>query len=185
MAAGKRRWSIDQRDGTLTATTGVVGRAARLGHRLTIGFPSWRITVSLVGAEPAAVELRVDVGALEVLGGEGGVTPLSAPERALARANALTVLDPGSHPQIVYTAEGAAPSPDGYVLSGGLTINGVTCPRRIDVVVGSDGPRTTFAVSTTVKHSEHDLKPHSLMMGSLKVADEVRVGFFAAARVPR
>jgi polyisoprenoid-binding protein YceI len=120
---------------------------------------------------------------LEVLRGEGGVTPLSAPERAVARGNALATLRPDAHPQIVYSAD-VGQRRDGYLLIGELTINGVSRERTVPVSCGRQGRQTTFTVSATVRHSEHDLQPYSLMMGTLKVADEVRVDFAAAAEIP-
>ena len=74
-------WELDASDGQLLVKTGVTGRAARMGHRLTIAMNSWRATVSWAGDEPSAVDLEVDVDSLEVLRGEGGVTPLSGPEK--------------------------------------------------------------------------------------------------------
>lgn len=64
-------WSLTAADGELRILTGVAGRAAKMGHRLTIGMQSWQATVHWAGADPTGVELTVDVGSLEVLGGEG------------------------------------------------------------------------------------------------------------------
>jgi polyisoprenoid-binding protein YceI len=110
------RWSLDPSAGELFVHTGVAGRAAKLGHRLTIAMNSWRATVWWVGGEPTAVELTVEVDSLEVLRGDGGVTPLSGPEKAVARPNALKSLDANRFPQIRFqarnvekTATGIAP----------------------------------------------------------------------------
>ncbi|HWT47423.1 MAG TPA: YceI family protein, partial [Mycobacterium sp.] len=70
-------WTIDASDGELLIRTGVAGRAARMGHRLTIAMNRWQATVNWTGAEPVAAELTVEIDSFEVLGGEGGVKGLS------------------------------------------------------------------------------------------------------------
>ena len=84
-------WRFDGSEGQLLVHTGVTGRAAKMGHRLTIAMDTWRATVKWTDGEPADVELTVAVDSLQVVRGEGGVTPLSGPEKALARSNALKV----------------------------------------------------------------------------------------------
>jgi polyisoprenoid-binding protein YceI len=84
---------MDASDGQLLVHTGVTGRAARMGHRLTIAMNSWRATVRWSSGEPAEAELTVEVDSLRVLDGEGGLKALSGPEKVLSRSNALRVLD--------------------------------------------------------------------------------------------
>jgi polyisoprenoid-binding protein YceI len=121
--------------GQLLVKTGVSGRASRIGHRLTIVMNSWQAAVSWTGDEPSAVELTVDVESLEVLRGEGGLTPMSGPEKALARANALNCLGAGRHPTISFRADDVERTADGYRLTGTLEIHGKARPRRIDLRV--------------------------------------------------
>jgi len=52
----------------------------------SIALNSWQATVSWTGDQPCAVDLNVDVESLEVSRGEGGVTALSGPQKALARS---------------------------------------------------------------------------------------------------
>lgn len=54
-------WKLGPDDGTLTIHTGVGGRAARMGHRLTIAMNSWQIDVDWADGAPARVALGVDV----------------------------------------------------------------------------------------------------------------------------
>ena len=78
-------WNLSGADGELRVKTGVTGPAAKAGHRLTIAMDGWRAAVHWIDDERATAELTVDVRSLEILHGEGGMTPLSAPEKALAR----------------------------------------------------------------------------------------------------
>jgi len=153
----------------LTLRTGVTGRAARTGHRLTIGFTDWSATVDVDA--PSQVAVRVAVGSLEVRGGEGGLTPMTAPERLVARANALKSLKADKYPEIVFSAQSATPDGDGYRFDGTLTIAGTSRDHSVRVV--RDGDRAIG--SSRIGHGDFGLKPYALMMGALKVADDVEV----------
>lgn len=162
-------------DGELLIHTDVTGRAARMGHRLTIAMTTWQATVTWHGAEPSAVELTVDVDSLTVLRGDGGVTPLSGPEKSVVRSNALGCLNVRRHPQIRFRTDDVAASADGYRLTGILEIQGQQRPQVVDVAA-ADGQLSSEAI---LRQSAFGIKPYSMMMGSLKVVDEVTVGFSA------
>ncbi|ORV18469.1 YceI family protein [Mycobacterium celatum] len=172
-------WTLDASDGELLVHTGVTGRAARMGHRLTIAMRQWHSTVTWAGDEPAAAELAVDVNSLDVLRGEGGVTPLSGAEKSLVRSNALRSLGAERFPQINFAAEDIAKSADGYRLTGPLQIRGKTRKQVIDLGTTDLGESWQMSARVTVRQSDFGVKPYSLLMGSLKVADEVTVSFAA------
>ncbi|ORB28073.1 S-adenosyl-L-methionine-dependent methyltransferase [Mycolicibacterium parafortuitum] len=171
-------WELDSGNGELQLTTGVTGAAAKMGHRLTIGL-DWHATVHWSGDAPAAVEMTVDVGSLEVLGGDGGVTGLSGPEKALARGNAVKILDAKRHPKIVFRSSAITGADYGYLLSGTLQIRGRERDCDVELKVEDLGERWRMSAETEVRHSDFGLKPYSMMMGALKVADEVVVSFSA------
>jgi hypothetical protein len=77
-------WQFDGSEGQLLVHTGVTGRAAKMGHRLTIVVETWLASVKSTDGEPADVELTAAVDSLQVMRGDGGVTPLSGPETALS-----------------------------------------------------------------------------------------------------
>ena len=60
------------------------------------------VRAAIADLAPVAAALVVDVDSLQVLRGEGGVTPLSGPEKAVARGNALKTLDAKSFPTIEF-----------------------------------------------------------------------------------
>jgi polyisoprenoid-binding protein YceI len=168
-------WTLNASDGELVVRTGVTGRAARMGHRLTIAMNSWRAEVSWTGSAPAAVELTVEVESLEVLRGEGGLKPLSGPEKVLARSNALKSLDAERFPQIRFTADTIEQTSDGYRLTGSLDLHGKTKKRVVDLRVEDAGDSWRLSCEADVRQSEFGVKPYSLLMGSMKVADDVTV----------
>ncbi|WP_094289634.1 YceI family protein [Mycobacterium lehmannii] len=174
-----RTWTMDHHDGRLGVRTGVEGRAAKMGHRLTIAVNTWHATVAWSDGEPSEVTLAVDVDSLEVLSGEGGVTPLTGPEKALARSNALKVLNAKRFPRIEYETSDIEKTGDGYRLTGTLQINGKTRDQVVDVTVQEADDMWRMSCETTVRHSDFGLKPYSMLMGSMKVADAVIVAFTA------
>jgi polyisoprenoid-binding protein YceI len=173
-------WSLGPSCGELLVMTGVAGPAAKMGHRLTLAMRSWGVEVHWCGKRPDSAELTVDVGSLEVVKGEGGVTPLAGPEKAVARANALKSLDSKKYPRIRFATNTIEPSATGYRLVGELEIHGRTLPRTVEVDVDESGQDLTFSVEATVTQSDFGVKPLSLMMGTLKAVDEVTVVFNAS-----
>ncbi|MCH9702585.1 MAG: YceI family protein, partial [Actinomycetia bacterium] len=94
------RWKLDESAGELLVKTGVAGRAAKMGHRLTIAMDSWRAEVTWTADEPTEVDLTVDVDSLRVVRGEGGVKGLSGPEMTIVRSNAMKALHADRFPLI-------------------------------------------------------------------------------------
>jgi polyisoprenoid-binding protein YceI len=172
-------WNLDASDGQLLVHTGVTGRAAKMGHRLTIAMNTWLATVRWSAGEPAEAELAVEVDSLQVLRGEGGVKALSGPEKTLARSNALRVLDADRFPQIRFQASDIDKVDDGYRLTGTLEIHGVAGERGIDLRVEDLGDAWRLSCQADVRQSECGIKPYSMLMGSVKVADTVTVSFTA------
>jgi polyisoprenoid-binding protein YceI len=172
-------WTLDASDGELLIRTGVTGRAARMGHRLTIAMARWQATVSWAGAEPVTAELAVDTDSFEVLRGEGGVKGLSGSEKALVRSNAMRSLDASRYPEIRFTSNAIDKTDDGYRLSGTLQIRGKSREHVIDLRTEDLGDSWRMSAQSSVRQSDYGVKPYSLLMGSMQVADDVTVSFTA------
>jgi polyisoprenoid-binding protein YceI len=178
-------WTLDASDGELLVRTGVAGRAARMGHRLTIAMTRWQATVDWRGAdpaEPATAELAVETDSFEVLRGEGGVKGLSGAEKALVRSNALRSLNAGRFPGIRFTSDTIENTTDGYRLTGTLQIRGKSRDHVIDLHTEDLGDSWRMSAESAVRQSDYGVKPYSLLMGSVRVADEVTVSFTAVRR---
>ncbi len=153
-----------------------------MGHRLTIAMTRWQATVSWAGAEPVTAELAVDTDSFEVLRGEGGVKGLSGPEKALVRSNAMKSLDATRYPKIRFIAnssENVVKSDDGYRLSGTLQIRGKSRQHVIDLRTEDLGDSWRMSAQSSVRQSDYGVKPYSMLMGSMQVADDVTVSFTA------
>ncbi|MCA2245239.1 YceI family protein [Mycobacterium sp. WUMAC-067] len=172
-------WTIGPSGGELLLHSGVAGRAARMGHRLTIAMSRWRATVDWAGSRPVGAELVVEVDSLDVLSGKGGVKGLSAIEKAQVRSNALKSLHANRFPEIRYTADVIEQADDGYRLTGTLAIRGTSRDHAIDVRTEDLKDAWRMSAETTVRQTDYGVKPYSLLMGSVQVADDVSLTFTA------
>ena len=172
-------WSLDPSSGQLMIRTGVAGPAAKTGHRLTILMQSWQATVDWKGKVPAGVDLTVEVDSLEVLRGEGGVTPLTGPEKGIVRSNALKSLEAKKFPRIRYTATEVTATPDGYRLSGTVEIHGKSRPQSVEVRLEDRGDAWAVSAQAVLTQTDFGVKPYSLLLGAVRVADQVTIDFTA------
>lgn len=172
-------WTLDASNGELLLRTGVQGRAARMGHRLTIAMRRWHATVSWAGSRPTTVELTVDADSFAVLRGEGGVKGLSGPEKAVVRSNALKSLAANRFPEIRFATQVIDETDDGYRLTGTLEVRGKSREHVVELRTEDLGDAWRMSVESTVRQSDYGIKPYSLLMGSVQVADDVSVSFSA------
>ncbi|MBY4211679.1 YceI family protein [Rhodococcus fascians] len=178
-------WAFDASDGgQLAVRTDVTGRASKMGHRLTIAVTSWTATVEWSGHAPTAVSLTAEVGSLEVIHGEGGLTPLIGPEKIVAKANAIKTFDANRYPTIRFRSEEITGIASGFRLTGTVEIHGVSREITVDVDVTDSGDRWQIGSETTVRQTDYEITPYSQMFGAMKVADEVTVTFDAEYRKP-
>jgi polyisoprenoid-binding protein YceI len=158
---------MDLTPGSLLVRTGVEGAAARMGHRLVLAVEQWSAAVELSDGVPTAVTLRADLTTLKVRSGSGGVTPLTPVDKQVILRNAAKTLDASRYPEVVFDGQ-VLP---GYLVSGELTIHGCTQPLETPITI-ADG---RASASIPVLQSDFGIKAYSLMLGQLKVADEVIV----------
>lgn len=172
-------WRLDASDGELLVRTGIRGRAAKMGHRLTITMNSWHATVRWADGQPVAAELTVDVDTLAVSHGEGGLTALSGPDGERARSHALKSLEAGRFRNITFAADDIEQTDDGYRLRGMLDIRGTRRSRAVDLRVEKLGEAWRMSCEADVRQTDFGVKPYSMLMGAMKVVDTVTVAFDA------
>lgn len=165
----------DQDCAELRVRTGVAGRSARLGHRLVLEARSWRATAEVSDGAPTALTVVVDAASLEVASGDGGLTPMSAPERAAAGVNARKSLRAKDFPSIEYRSTAIEQTANGFAVTGDLTIRGTTRACAFVLDYEQTEPAPSLVAVVPVKQTDFGIKPFSLMMGTLSVADEVTV----------
>src|SRR6516164_8686576 len=140
VVAGRHRLGPDR--GRLLLRTFRDGLAAQAGHDLTIEAIRWSGELMVNDdLSPASLEVRVDLGALVVLDGTGGVKPLSDRDRREIAVTTRKVLGADRYPEAVFAAGTFAAAADGGggEISGTLTLRGQARPLRMRVSqTGSD-----------------------------------------------
>ncbi len=169
-------------ESSLVLLTDVTGRASKMGHRLAIVVREWRAEVDWVAGRPVQVVLTAVVESLEVVEGDGGITPLLGPEKALARSNALKTLDADKYPRIEFCARTVDPKERGYSIIGTAEIHGTRRAHVVDLSVEDLGTSWRLTSETVVRQSDYGIKPYSQLMGAMKVVDDVTISFTAECR---
>jgi polyisoprenoid-binding protein YceI len=173
--AGMDTLTLGPEHGTLSLHTGVEGRAAKMGHNLTIALTEWSAEATFEGEAPTGVQLRAPLASMQVVRGEGGIKPVSDKDKQTIRENALSTLKAAQHPDVSFASTSVRVTAGGFALDGELAIAGATRPVTVEVAVADNGEKWTVTGEATVVQSEHGVKPYSGMMGGLKVRDRVDV----------
>jgi polyisoprenoid-binding protein YceI len=164
--------TLGPEDGSLTVRTGKTGPAAKAGHELLIEVGAWEATID-AGDDPAATSmtLTADSRTLHVLEGKGGVGPLGGDEKAAIRQSIDDdVLKGGT---IAFRSTSVTPQDDGGLyVAGELDLLGTTRPVDFVLTAGDDG---RLHAAATVRQTAWGIKPFSILFGTMKVADDVRV----------
>src|SRR5215469_9306361 len=180
MAVHPGRHQLGPDHGRIILRTSRDGLAATAGHDLTIEATRWSgvLTVN-EDLSPADLNVHIDMGALVVREGTGGVKPLSDRDRREIAVTARKTLGADRYPEAVLAASTFAPvagtgAGDGVggEISGTLTLHGETRPLRLQV--SQTGPDRYHAEATVVQ-SEYGIKPYSGFLGALRVRDAVQV----------
>jgi polyisoprenoid-binding protein YceI len=122
---------------------------------------------------PADLEVRVDLGALVVRNGTGGVKPLTDRDRREIAVTMRKVLASDRYPEAVFAAAGFEPDArGGGEISGTLTIRGQARSWRVHVTQTGDD---RYHADAQAVQSEYGIKPYTAFFGALRVRDAVDV----------
>jgi polyisoprenoid-binding protein YceI len=170
VVAGRHRLGPDR--GRILLRTFRDGLAAQAGHDLTIEATRWSGELVVNDdLSPASLEVRIDLGALVVREGTGGVKPLTDRDRREMAVTARKVLGTDQHPEAVFAADSFRPAADGGgEISGTFTLRGQSRPLRLQVKqTGTD----RYHAETQVVQSDYGIKPYTAFLGALRVRDAV------------
>jgi polyisoprenoid-binding protein YceI len=160
--------------GRVTLRTFRDGLVAQAGHDLTIDAVRW--SGELVVADdlsPASLQVTVDLGALVVREGTGGIKPLTDRDKREIAVTARKVLASDRHPEAVFAAAGfESVAGGGGEISGTLTIRGQERPLRVRVTqTGTD----RYHAEAQVVQSDYGIKPYTAFLGALRVRDAIDI----------
>ena len=183
--AGRHQFGMDK--GRIRLRTFRDGLAAQAGHDLTIEAVRWSADL-VVSADltPASLTVTVDMGALVVKDGSGGLKPLTDRDKREIGVTARKVLMADRFPAAVFTATQFQPAPDttdgsavtsapvtpSGTVRGSLQLAGRSGPLELKVQPDGSG---RYTATTTIKQTDFGIKPYSGFLGALKVRDAVDV----------
>jgi len=131
---------------------------------------------SISADAPLAVDVRVQSGTLNVL------DPKLAPDKRAevqARMLGADVLDSARYPDITFTSTAIEPAgADRWTVMGRLTIHGQTRPVTF-AVARRDGH---YHGTAALKQRDFGIQPISIVGGTVKVKDEIKVEFDIVAQ---
>src|SRR5262252_2559786 len=170
--AGRHQLGPDR--GRIILRTFRDGLAAQAGHDLTIEATRWSGVLGMnEDLSPADLDVRIDMGALVVRDGTGGVKPLSDRDRREIAVTARKVLASDRHPEAVFAAAGFEPvAGGGGEISGILTIRGQAWPVKVHITQTSGDH---YHAEAQVVQSDYGIKPYTAFLGALRVRDAVDV----------
>lgn len=179
-------YPIGPANGRLLLRTYRTGLAARVGHDLVIEAAAWRgsVTVPETGPGQAEVRVVVDMAALRVRDGTGGVVALAERDIREIESNLRKVLRVDTCPAATFvsTQVRSAQLAGGVVqgvVQGLLTLAGASAPLELAVTLTGDA---TARATGSVVQTRWGIKPYTAMLGALKLRDavdveaEVRIG---------
>jgi polyisoprenoid-binding protein YceI len=172
--AGRHKLGPDR--GQIMLRTFRDGLAATAGHDLTIEATRWSGELEVNDdLSPAGLDVRIDLGALVVRAGTGGIKPLSDRDRREIAVTARKVLAADRYPEATFAAStfsADAGGAGGGEISGTLTLRGTARPLRMRVT--ETGPDRYHAAATVVQ-SDYGIKPYTAFLGALRVRDAIDV----------
>jgi polyisoprenoid-binding protein YceI len=173
MAIDAGRHQFGTENGRITLRTFRDGLAAQAGHDLTIDATRWSGEIAVADdLTPLSLQVKVDLGALVVRKGTGGIKPLSDRDKREIAVSARKVLSADRFPEATFTATGFEPAAGGGAIVGALVLAGQSRPQRLQVSQPAPG---VYHATTTIRQTDFGIRPYSAFLGSLKVADAVEV----------
>jgi polyisoprenoid-binding protein YceI len=174
MAVLAGRYQLGPDRGRIILRTFRDGLAAQAGHDLTIEATRWSGVLEVNDdLSPAGLDVSIDMGALVVREGTGGVKPLTDRDRREIAVTARKVLASDRHPEAGFAAAGFEPAAGGGgEISGTLTIRGQSRPLRVKVTQTGDGQ---YHAEAKVAQSDYGIKPYTAFLGALRVRDAVEI----------
>jgi len=169
---GRNQLGTDR--GHIIVRTGRDGLAATAGHDLTIELTRWSGVLTVTeDLSPGSLEVRIDMRSLLVRDGTGGLKPLTDRDKREAALTAGKVLRTQRSPEAAFSAAEFEPGiAGGGVISGNLTLAGITRPLQLQV---SKTGQDAYQATASVVQSHFGIKPYSGFLGALKVRDNVDI----------
>jgi polyisoprenoid-binding protein YceI len=173
-------YSLNGNSGKVSVYTFKSGLLSKLAHDLLIDVTGFKVNVDVpeggfatgsLGLEIQANSLKVDCA---MKGGERQPDTLKEKDIADVEADmAKKVLHPDKYPTVNFSSKAIQVNEGGYHVNGALCLHGVTKDVDFDIDTSGGNLKGRFTITQT----DYKIKPFKAMMGTLKIKDEMDIGF--------
>ena len=173
-------YSLGGSSGKVSVYTFKSGLLSKLAHDLLIDVKDFKVNVDVpesgfasgsLGLEIQANSLKVDCAMKD---GERQPDTLKEKDIVDIEADmAKKVLHPDKYPTVNFSSKAIQVNEGGYHVNGELSLHGVTKSVDFDIDTSGGGLKGRF----TLIQTDYKIKPFKAMMGTLKIKDEIDIGF--------
>jgi len=182
-------YSLNENSGNVYVYTFKEGLLSKLAHDLLIDVTKFKANVNVPeeGFTSGNIDLELQANSLKVVCAlkEGERQPDTLKEKDIAdieRDTAKKVLHPDKYPTVNFCSKEILEKPelyykfeeDGYCVKGELSLHGVTNPVEFNVKI-TNGKNLTGMI--TLLQKDYGIKPFKAMLGTLKIKNEINIGF--------
>jgi polyisoprenoid-binding protein YceI len=177
-------YALDPGLSRFTARACATGLLASLGHNPSFAIRQFSGEAKFSPEAPEQSSLRIVVQSASL---ELSDQVSDKDRREIERAMRNEVLETARFPEIVFEASNPSLSKGGETLywvnlTGKLTLHGVTQPQQITAQVTVTGDQLRASGEFNVRQSSYGIKPVSVVGGTMKIKDDVKVTFDFVAR---
>ncbi len=173
------RYRIDPKQSKFVVQAFAEGLFSAFGHDPTIAICGFGGDARFVPATlgQASLLMLVQAGSLAVVGDSS-----EKDRQEIERATRDDVLEVARYPEIVFMSKSVSASPAGEgryraKITGSLSLHGVTRDQLIDAQITVNGGSLRARGELALRQSDFNIKKISVMGGTLKVKDEVKLSF--------
>jgi polyisoprenoid-binding protein YceI len=181
-----RTYTIVPSESSFRVFVGKTGLFSALAHDHEIGVKTFsgRVVVPESGAGAGSLEMEVDATSLEVL----DTKPSDEDKKKIFNSMHNEVLESAKHPKITFKSVSVGGMKQtgnnaySFVVSGDLTLKGVTKRIEIPVTATVTPQQIRAGGKYALKQSDFGIKPFSAAGGTIKVKDEIVLNFDIVAK---
>jgi len=155
------------------------GLLSKLAHDLLIDITDFKVNLEVpeAGFASGSLELEIQTNSLKVICAlKNGERTDALKEKDIAdieKDMGGKVLHPDKYPTANFRSKAVQEKDGGYKINGDLSLHGVT--KSIDFDIDTDGNNLKGMI--TLLQKDYGIKPFKAMMGTLKIKNEINVGF--------
>ncbi len=173
-------YSLNGNSGNVYVYTFKEGLLSKLAHDLLIDVTNFKVNLNIpeAGFTSGSLEMELQANSLKVdcAMKEGERQPDTLKEKDIAdieKDMAKKVLHPDKYPTVNFCSKEIQEKEGGYHINGELSLHGVTKPVDFDIDTNGENLKGMI----TLLQKDYGIKPFKAMMGTLKVKNEINIGF--------